>query len=636
MKKRILALALAGTTAFSVFGALNVAAATHKTDASEIYSGMYKFYDARKGFEGAADFELVVEFDEAMDTIVEDNVIYLYDFFEVFSDAGYEVEDFESDEKTPDEVFGELVPSKEANPYEFGDGDRRSFRADLIDAWDEFIADLSLEVADYDYKDADGSDPYNFEGLMADINKVEAYKDGAAGYLSSQLVYLMQEYARFIDSEYATLVEVDNTDWADLLVAILEGRDEEDFKYTKEYRGWTADLEDLIEAYEDAETRSELNKAVAALEKEVTDKADDTVIKSDLADLKAALVVDIEIDGKTWPLYPAADYLQKNGKYTAEFIWADKVYDLAATMFANGNKENYQGSVDVITDALVDALEALETVTEPKASRLLSLEEWVDTYAGLNEIDYTKKAWGWYTKALDRAEDLLAGDPGREQVADAVEMLHLVGDIMEDCDYHIAPKKSQIRELDAAIKEANAWLKEYDETAAVSKVLAVTKALKKAESVKADYNDKEECVLLSEILGAIDGIDAALSSTAVANGWLKTEDGWMYGTETGYATGWAKIGAVYYFFDENGIANESEWMYENGKWYYFTEGCNAVANHWALVDGKWYWFNEDYSMFANGWKWINNKCYYFYADGSMAANTTIDGYVVGADGAWIA
>ena len=38
MKKRILALALAGTTAFSVFGALNVSAARHGADTTEQYN----------------------------------------------------------------------------------------------------------------------------------------------------------------------------------------------------------------------------------------------------------------------------------------------------------------------------------------------------------------------------------------------------------------------------------------------------------------------------------------------------------------------------------------------------------------------------------------------------------------------
>ena len=36
-----------------------------------------------------------------------------------------------------------------------------------------------------------------------------------------------------------------------------------------------------------------------------------------------------------------------------------------------------------------------------------------------------------------------------------------------------------------------------------------------------------------------------------------------------------------------------------------------------------------------GWQKIAGKWYYFYSDGAMAANTTIGGYRLGMDGAWI-
>ena len=36
-----------------------------------------------------------------------------------------------------------------------------------------------------------------------------------------------------------------------------------------------------------------------------------------------------------------------------------------------------------------------------------------------------------------------------------------------------------------------------------------------------------------------------------------------------------------------------------------------------------------------GWKLVNGKWYYFYESGAMAYNTTIEGYAVGSDGAWI-
>lgn len=675
MKKRILALALAGTTAFSVFGALNVSAARHGADTTEQYNAYEMIEDIVINGTGDAKWVTVdgesildtpvylgMDFDDVMDEAVASGTVYFYDFLDDLND--YLDEDYdESDvEKALDADYEaetsrntaallQVNIGKNGLPFETESGDKKSIRRAVVDAFEEFIDTTSFDAADYTIEKDDGVDIYKVEDLLEDLAaaaKDEAYLD----MYTSELVYLMQEYARITEAEYAVLKDVDNTDWADLLVAILEGRNEEDFKTTKAYRGWTADLEDLVEAYEDADTVGEFAAAVEDLYDEVVTKPTDAE-KADLAELTATIDTTILTN---WELYPIADFVDKDSdlfvtvteegekvtyEVTEEYYWYNRVLGLAKEMAGN-KKSNYQGSIDVITEALADAEAALVPTTEPKPSRLLSLEEWVDANDDLIEMDYKAAAWAKYTTALDHAEAILTGDPGANQTMDAVEMIWYIDELMNKCDYpdavnpnHVKVKASQVKEMKAAIKEANAWLKKYDDTAAVSKVLAVTKAVKNAEAVMTDY-DANKCVLLSKFLGAIDAIDAALASPAVANGWLKTTDGWMYGTETGYTTGWAKIGAVYYYFNEDGIASESKWEYLNGKWYYFTSGCNAVAANWALIDGTWYYFNEDCSMVANGWKWINNKCYYFYASGAMAANTTIDGYVVGADGAWIA
>ncbi len=64
----------------------------------------------------------------------------------------------------------------------------------------------------------------------------------------------------------------------------------------------------------------------------------------------------------------------------------------------------------------------------------------------------------------------------------------------------------------------------------------------------------------------------------------------------------------------------------------------AFASGWQPTsDGRWwYGTNDDNSTwYAGEWQWIDGKCYYFYDDGYMAADTSIDGYDVNADGAWI-
>ena len=55
----------------------------------------------------------------------------------------------------------------------------------------------------------------------------------------------------------------------------------------------------------------------------------------------------------------------------------------------------------------------------------------------------------------------------------------------------------------------------------------------------------------------------------------------------------------------------------NGEWYFFNDGCKMVTG-WAEVNGKWYYLSKE----AN-------------AVGQMLYNTTVDGYKLGADGAWV-
>lgn len=47
------------------------------------------------------------------------------------------------------------------------------------------------------------------------------------------------------------------------------------------------------------------------------------------------------------------------------------------------------------------------------------------------------------------------------------------------------------------------------------------------------------------------------------------------------------------------------------------------------------WWNTEGNSWTVGWKEIDSKWYYFNSDGYMAHDTTIDGYKIGSDGAWI-
>ncbi|THE09325.1 hypothetical protein E1I69_22775 [Bacillus timonensis] len=55
---------------------------------------------------------------------------------------------------------------------------------------------------------------------------------------------------------------------------------------------------------------------------------------------------------------------------------------------------------------------------------------------------------------------------------------------------------------------------------------------------------------------------------------------------------------------------------------------------WLKESNSWYYLASSGAM-QTGWRVIGNKWYYFYGSGKMAANTTIGGYRLGSDGAWI-
>ena len=100
------------------------------------------------------------------------------------------------------------------------------------------------------------------------------------------------------------------------------------------------------------------------------------------------------------------------------------------------------------------------------------------------------------------------------------------------------------------------------------------------------------------------------------NGWIKNNDGtWSYYKDDIAVKGqWIQDGNWYYI-NENGIM-ATGWLLNNGSWYYLSEKSGAMETGWLEdSDGKWYYLDE--------------------VSGEMKSNTSVDGYQLGADGAWI-
>jgi glucan-binding YG repeat protein len=95
--------------------------------------------------------------------------------------------------------------------------------------------------------------------------------------------------------------------------------------------------------------------------------------------------------------------------------------------------------------------------------------------------------------------------------------------------------------------------------------------------------------------------------------------------------GWVLSSGTWYFYDQG--VKKTSWL-KSGKEWYFLGTNGAMVTGWAKWSGEWYFLDRSGAM-KTDWVYTGGKWYYLYADGSMAKSTTISGYVVGPDGAWI-
>lgn len=80
------------------------------------------------------------------------------------------------------------------------------------------------------------------------------------------------------------------------------------------------------------------------------------------------------------------------------------------------------------------------------------------------------------------------------------------------------------------------------------------------------------------------------------------------------------------------IRASAEWKQDSNGWWNTEEDSWSVG--WKEISGEWYYFDNNGYM-KTGWIQHDNKWYYLHNDGSMAKNTTIEGYVLDSNGAWI-
>ncbi|MBW6410314.1 N-acetylmuramoyl-L-alanine amidase family protein [Clostridium weizhouense] len=140
----------------------------------------------------------------------------------------------------------------------------------------------------------------------------------------------------------------------------------------------------------------------------------------------------------------------------------------------------------------------------------------------------------------------------------------------------------------------------------------------------------------------------------VTKGWVQAADGtWTYVKEDGTkATGWLNLNGAWYFLNNSGVM-QTGWVQSNGAWYflqssgamktgwindrgtwYYANTSGAMQTGWVNVNGTWYFLNASGAMQTG---WINDRgtWYFTNASGAMLSNTTVNGYKLGANGAWI-
>ncbi|EES48725.1 N-acetylmuramoyl-L-alanine amidase family protein [Clostridium botulinum] len=124
-----------------------------------------------------------------------------------------------------------------------------------------------------------------------------------------------------------------------------------------------------------------------------------------------------------------------------------------------------------------------------------------------------------------------------------------------------------------------------------------------------------------------------LATSGFKEGWNTLNNGsWQYVLGGNKVTGWNFINSKWYYMDSFGIMQKG-WVNPNGSWYYLNYNGD-MATGWQNINGNWYYLRDDGKMLTG---WIDDRGTWYYLDysGAMLSNTTVNGYRLGSNGAWI-
>ena len=187
---------------------------------------------------------------------------------------------------------------------------------------------------------------------------------------------------------------------------------------------------------------------------------------------------------------------------------------------------------------------------------------------------------------------------------------------------------------------ADGYIKEYNNDDDFDKIYKVDGSFDKLSVYDKNnmiaWNEDDE--VYSVISGKGTSTDEE-ETPAVTTGWVEANGAWTYVNADGTkATGWLNLNGTWYYLDPATGAMATGWVNVNGTWYYLnpvSDGTKgAMKTGWVNVSGTWYYLNASGAMLT-GWINDNGTWYYCNASGAMLANTVVDGYKLGANGAWV-
>lgn len=99
---------------------------------------------------------------------------------------------------------------------------------------------------------------------------------------------------------------------------------------------------------------------------------------------------------------------------------------------------------------------------------------------------------------------------------------------------------------------------------------------------------------------------------------------------------WVQANGKWQYNDAIGNPVKNSWFYDrNYSKNYYLQADGTMATGWLNYNGKWYYLGSDGGM-KTGWQLVSGSWYYLSPQtGIMAYSTTIDGYKLGSNGAWI-